>query len=566
VPPTIRINFYIMPRKKDGSACRRGRINSLLLKENNPVLNLKILEKKKFDFLEKLKQRFPLVEIFLVGGAVRDLLLSKKTQDYDFVIRRVKVKDLEEFLNSQGKVNLVGQTFGVFKFVPKGGDKQNPFDIALPRRDFSLGTGGYRDVEIQTNPGLSIKKDLSRRDFTINAMALKWEKFDKKGIGHWKIIDPYHGIKDLKKKIIRAVRNPKERFKEDYSRMLRGIRFSCQLGGFSAKGGPASGWEIEKKTWSALKSQMKFINKISREVKSVSNGKIVEPKVIEKRVVPYEVIAKEFLKAFIFNPVQAFDLYDQSGGFKELTPEVLKMKNCPQPENYHTEGDVWEHTRLSLEKLSSPNLEKKCGKGAPSSEVIIATLFHDLGKPYTIQTPEEHGTDRIRFNDHDVVGAKKAKKIAQRLKLSSPEKVGINIDEMAWLIEQHMVLIKGDITKMRPRTIEKYFFNPHYSGQKLLQISFADISATITKEGPVSFDKFNQMIERISGLKELSENKKELPKPLITGDDIMKEFNLSPGPRIGKLLELIRAGQLSKKIKNKEQALNFLKKKINKKS
>jgi len=548
-----------MPGKKD-------RICTLLIKKNNPVLNLKILEKKKFNFLEKLKQRFPLVEIFLVGGAVRDLLLSKKTQDYDFVIRRVKVKDLEEFLNSQGKVNLVGQTFGVFKFVPKGGDKQNPFDIALPRRDFSLGTGGYRDVEIQTNPGLSIKKDLSRRDFTINAMALKWEKFDKKGIGHWKIIDPYHGIKDLKKKIIRAVRNPKERFKEDYSRMLRGIRFSCQLGGFSAKGGPASGWEIEKKTWSALKSQMKFINKINREVKSVSNGKIVEPKVIEKRVVPYEVIAKEFLKAFIFNPVQAFDLYDQSGGFKELTPEVLKMKNCPQPENYHTEGDVWEHTRLSLEKLSSPNLEKKCGKGAPSSEVIIATLFHDLGKPYTIQTPEEHGTDRIRFNDHDVVGAKKAKKIAQRLKLSSPEKVGINIDEMAWLIEQHMVLIKGDITKMRPRTIEKYFFNPHYSGQKLLQISFADISATITKEGPVSFDKFNQMIERISGLKELSENKKELPKPLITGDDIMKEFNLSPGPRIGKLLELIRAGQLSKKIKNKEQALNFLKKKINKKS
>lgn len=532
---------------------KRARVNSLLVKKNNPVLNLKILDKKKFNFLEELKQRFPSAEIFLVGGAVRDLLLSRKTQDYDFVIRRVKVKALEEFLNSQGKVNLVGQTFGVFKFIPKGGDKQNPFDVALPRKDFSLGTGGYRDVEIQTSPGLSIKKDLGRRDFTINAMALKWEKFDKKGMGHWQIIDPYHGIEDLKKKIIRAVRNPKERFKEDYSRMLRAIRFACQLG-----------FEIEEKTWRALKGQIKFINKISRRVESVSSGKIVEPKVVEKRVVPYEVIAKEFLKAFVFHPVRAFDLYDQSGGFKELIPEVLKMKNCPQPENYHTEGDVWEHTHLSLEKLSSPNLKKKCGKGVLSNEVVMATLFHDLGKPYTIQTPEEHGTDRIRFNEHDVVGADKAKEIARRLKLSSPDKVGIDIDEMSWLIKQHMVLIKGDIIKMRPRTIEKYFFNPHYSGQKLLQVSFADISATITETGPLSFDKFNQMLERIHGLKELSESKKELPKSLITGDDIMKEFNLSPGPRIGKLLESVRTGQLSRRIKNKKQALDFLKKKVKK--
>jgi len=537
-----------MPGKKD-------RINSLLVKKNNPALNLKILEKKKFKFLEELKQRFPSAEVFLVGGAVRDLLLSRKTQDYDFVIRRVKVKALEEFLNSQGKVNLVGQTFGVFKFIPKKGDKQNPFDIALPRKDFSLGTGGYRDVEIQTSPGLSIKKDLSRRDFTINAMALKWEKFDKRGMGYWQIIDPYHGIKDLKKKIIRAVEDPKERFKEDYSRMLRAIRFSCQLD-----------FEIEKETWKALKSQMKFINKISRKVESVSSGRIVEAKVIEKRVVPYEVIAKEFLKAFSFNPAKAFDLYDQSNGFKELIPEVLKMKNCPQPKNYHMEGDVWKHTRLALEKLSSPDLKKRCGKGALSNEAIIATLFHDLGKPYTIQTPEADGTDRIRFNDHDGVGAEKAKKIAQRLKLSSPDKVGIDIDEMSCLIKQHMVLIKGDIAKMRPRTIEKYFFSPHYSGQKLLQVSFADISATITENGPLSFDKFNQMKERIHGLKKLSKSKKELPKPLITGDDIMKEFNLSPGPRIGKLLESVRTGQLSTRIKNKKQALDFLKKKAKKKS
>ena len=530
---------------------KKSRVNSLLAKKHNPILNLEVLKKKKFGFLEKLKQEFPLAEIFLVGGAVRDLLLPRKTQDYDFVIRKVKVKDLEKFLSTRGKVNLVGQTFGVFKFVPKGGDKHNPFDIALPRKDFSLGTGGYRDVEIQTSPGLSIKKDLSRRDFTINAMALKWEKFGKKGIGQWQIIDPYHGVEDLDKKLIRAVNNPKERFKEDYSRMLRAMRLACQLG-----------FEIEQETWQALKKQIKFINKIERKVESVPRGGIVEPKVIEKRVVPHEVIAKEFLKAFACQPAHAFDLYDQSGAFKELIPEVLKMKGCPQPENYHVEGDVWNHTRLSLEKLTSPDLKKKCGRGLLSNEVIIATLFHDLGKPYTIQTPEKHGTNRIRFNEHDVIGAEMAKKIAQKLKLSSPDKVGINIDEMAWLVQQHMILIRGDITKMRPRTIEKYFFNPHYSGQKLLQVSFADISATITEKGPLTFDKFNQMLERIDELKKLSKSKKELPKPLITGNDIMKEFNLSPGPQVGKLIELVREQQLNKKIKDKKKALKFLKKQV----
>jgi len=201
--------------------------------------------------------------------------------------------------------------------------------------------------------------------------------------------------------------------------------------------------ENRRKTWKAMKNKMSCLL------------------TFEKQIVPYEVIAKEFIKSFISNPVRAFDLYDESSAFKELIPEVLEMKNCPQPENYHTEGDVWEHTRLSLEKLNSPNLQKKCGKGIVSKEVIIATLFHDLGKPYTIQTPEKDGTNRIRFNDHDVVGAEKTEKIAQRLKFSSPDKIGINVDEMVWLVKQHMVLIKGDIAKMKPRTIEKIFFLIH---------------------------------------------------------------------------------------------------------
>jgi len=518
------------------------------------VLNMKTLDRNDFNFITNLKEKFPSAEIFLVGGAVRDMFLGKTTKDYDFVIRKVKINDLESFLSKQGEVNLVGQLFGVFKFTPRNGDKYNPFDIALPRRDFSLKTGGYRDVEIQTNPNLAIDKDLSRRDFTINAMALKWIGCNRKGGFKWQLADPYHGLDDLKRKIIRAVGRPQNRFAEDYSRMLRAIRLACQLN-----------FKIEEATWQALKEQMVFINKIDRKAETVYSRQIAESAMIEKRIVPYEVIAKEFIRAFSYNPVKAFDLCDQSNAFQELMPELLEMKGCPQPENYHTEGDVWQHTRLALKNLKSPAFRKFFSSEPVSNEVTIAVLFHDIGKPYTLQTPEKDNTDRIRFNEHDAVGAEKTKKILQQLKFSSPDKVGINVNETAWLVEQHMILIRGDIAKMRNRTIEKYFFNPAFSGEKLLQVSFADISATITDHGPVSFDKFNQMVGRIEALKKLSETKKELPKPVITGLDIMNKFGLPAGPRIGELLEIIREKQLNGKVRTREEALDFLKKKAGKK-
>jgi len=497
-------------------------------------------ENKDFRFLKDLEEEFPKAEIYLVGGAVRDLLLGRKCKDYDFIIREVEANDLQRFLEKRGKVNLVGKTFGVFKFVPFGGDIHNPFDIALPRTEHSLGTGGYRDFDVQSSPTLSIKEDLSRRDFTINAMA-----FD---IKNNKLIDPFNGLKDLKEKKIRAVRNPEERFKEDYSRMLRAIRLACQLN-----------LEIEKNTWKAIKQNITHLNDVIRRVEMVSEGPVAEQKISETRAVPYEVIAKEFLKSFYYNPVKAFDLYDKSGAFKEIMPEILKMKNCPQPENWHSEGDVWVHTRLALEKLNSPEFKKQFGDKKPSLQLILAVLFHDLGKPYTIKIPEKDGVDRIRFNEHDVIGAKIAKEICQRLKLSSPENYGIDPDKIAWLIQHHMLLVQGDVSKMRPSTIEKYFFNKNNPGEDLLKLSFVDISATIPKEKKDKFKEFKEMLKRIKEFKKLSKSKKELPEPILNGYEIMKEFNLGPGPLIGKLKTSLREKQLSGEIKNKEEAINFLK-------
>ncbi|MDA2935845.1 HD domain-containing protein [Patescibacteria group bacterium AH-259-L05] len=515
-------------------------------RKNKTSLNLEFLEKeKKFAFLKELREQFPKAEIYLVGGAVRDLLLGRETKDYDFVIRKVPANEIEPFLQNRGTVDLVGNTFGVFKFIPKEDDSHNKIDIALPRKDFALGTGGYRDVEIQSNPDLAIKEDLSRRDFTINAMAVEIKD------GKYKIVDPFNGQKDLKNKVIRAVGNPIDRFKEDYSRMLRALRFSCQLN-----------FDIEKSTWKAIKNKIKGLNEIKRNVELSSRGSIAEPKVIEHRVVPYEVIAKEFLKSFYENPVRAYELYDESGAFEQLIPELLKMKNCPQPEQYHTEGDVWAHIRMALGKLNSEEFQKEFGSEPLSKELIIATLFHDVGKPYTLQTPEEHGVDRIRCNDHDKVGAKVLEQICERLKLSSPPKVGVDCEKVVWMVGHHLLIAHSKGVKLKARTIERYFFNPQNPGDDLIKLAFVDISSTISSSGKPDFTQYNSLLEQIKNFKKLSPTKKGLPKALLNGNEIMNEFNLKPGRKIGKLKDLVREEQLQGNIKTKQQAIKFLKKHI----
>lgn len=467
-------------------------------------------------FIKRLKQAFPEAEIFLVGGAVRDSLLGRKIKDVDLVIRKVSKKNLEKFLTSQGRVNLVGKKFGVFKFVPNGSKNESEIDIALPRTEHSVNfSGAYKDFKINSDEKLEIKDDLSRRDFTINAMA-----FD---LITQKLIDPFNGQNDLNKRIIRTVGRPEQRFKEDYSRMLRAIRFSCQLG-----------FTISPQTQTVIKNNVKNLVK-------KTNG---------ENIVPFEVIAAELNKSFIVDPVTALELLDKNGVLKILIPELLKMKKCPQPVKWHAEGDVWKHTLIALKILRSPGFKKEFDEQPPSSELVWSIIFHDLGKPYTMTK-----TDRIRFNGHDVVSAQKFIEIANRLKIAS---AGVNVSDVILVIKKHMLLASSDISKIKNTTLEKYFFNPRFPGQLLLMLFFADISATIPKSGRPTFTDYKKITSRIKKLQPAQS--KILPRPVVNGRDLMKNFKLAPGPKIGNLLEILREGQLSGKIKTKKQGLDYIKK------
>ena len=134
---------------------------------NNQLISLFLKDFSKnpdFKFITKFYKAFPKGEIYLVGGKVRDILLQRASADYDFVVRLVEPKALEKFLAKEGKVNFVGKSFGVFRFVPKKFSLNEEIDIALPRTEESFLTGGYRDFDIQTDPALPIEEDLKRRD------------------------------------------------------------------------------------------------------------------------------------------------------------------------------------------------------------------------------------------------------------------------------------------------------------------------------------------------------------------------------------------------------------------
>ncbi|MCX6743011.1 MAG: CCA tRNA nucleotidyltransferase, partial [Candidatus Parcubacteria bacterium] len=234
-----------------------------------------------FSFVNKLLKKFPNSEIFLVGGKVRDILLQRTSYDYDFVVRNVNAKDLEKFLAKEGTVNLVGKSFGVFKFAPKKYTGFDPIDIALPRTEHSFNTGGYRDFDIQSDPKLPIAKDLARRDFTINALALNLKTNE--------LVDQFKGQEDILSKTIKTVGKSDERFQEDYTRMLRAIRFSIQLY-----------FKIEQSTYIT-------IQKMAPKIKDI----------------PAERITEEFNKIIISpNAEFGLQLLQKSNLLKYIIPEL----------------------------------------------------------------------------------------------------------------------------------------------------------------------------------------------------------------------------------------------------
>ena len=372
----------------------------------------------------------------------------------------------------------VGAHFGVIIVLEDGFQ----FEVATFRSDEAYIDGRHPSAVHFSSP----EEDARRRDFTINGMFLD-PASDK-------VIDLVGGQADIGAKLVRAIGEPAQRLAEDRLRMLRAVRFATALD-----------YRIDKRTWDALVASASSINQISAE-----------------RI--REEVVRIFLSS---NRVRGWDLLDASGLMSAILPELQAMKGVLQPEQFHPEGDVFVHTRLMLSLLPE----------TVSVPLVFAVLFHAVAKPVTARVDE---TGRIRFNEHDRIGAEMTEAIMRRLRFSRAE-----IEATVEMVRQHMVF--KDAPKMRVAKLKRFMARPTFDEE--LELHRVDCQSSHRM-----LDNYEFLLRK----REEFANEPIIPPPLVRGDDLIA-FGLKPGPKFGEILEAVETRQLEGKLRTRDEALNWVK-------
>ena len=325
---------------------------------------------------------------YLVGGCVRDFLLGQEPKDYDVATSANPAELIKLFPGS----HVVGAQFGVLLVMADAAQ----VEVATFRSDHDYQDGRRpASVTFEQDP----RMDVLRRDFTINGLLLDPETNE--------VIDYVGGRADLEAGIIRAIGDPKVRFREDRLRMLRAIRFAARLG-----------FAIEPATFQAIREQSVSIRSISAE-----------------RV--RDELTRMLTGA---HPRRAFELLQETGLLEEILPEVARMIGVEQPAEFHPEGDVWTHTMIMVDGLDNPSIT-----------LALGVLLHDVGKPVTF----ERAPDRIRFNGHVEAGVEIARGILNRLRFSNEE-----TEQVIALIANHMKF--KDVPRMKESKVKRFMRQPKF--------------------------------------------------------------------------------------------------------
>jgi len=478
------------------------------------------MERLKAEFREKefLIRHFD-GDVYAVGGYVRDLIRGIPSEDVDILITHHPVEEIIKKIKSYGKVDLVGKSFGVIKFTIN----RKTYDIALPRRDMPKESEvrGHKDFIISANPDIPIERDLQRRDFRCNSIALRL--IDNT------LIDPFGSLEDIRAKIIRLT-NPKA-FPEDPLRVFRAARFASVLN-----------FSIDTEIYDSSKD-------------------------IDLSGLSVERVNEEIFKSLLLSPLPSSGLEElfKLGVLRQLFPELYSLTLSIQDSIFHPEKDlfghhtVWHHTKLTVDQAKRLadrfhlNQEKKL-------TLLLAALYHDVGKPGTAQWEYKKGRMVITNNGHDVASEKITKKIFDRFRIFSWN--GYNLRKIALsLIRCHH---RASELWQNKEIITKKAFNRLAADtdgeiELLVYLDAADRAGRedkpvrgLDEEGTWLLKKFDEL--NVS---------KETIKPIIMGRDLLK-MGQSTGPSMGRILKKLYQLQLDNEFETKEEGLKIAEKLIKK--
>lgn len=426
-------------------------------------------------YILDIKQKFIEAgfEIYLVGGSVRDLLYKREITDWDLTTNATPEQMLILFPDA-----IYENSFGTVGIkIPELKEIEHKGIVEVTTFRTEKGYNDRRHPE-SVSWGKTVQEDLSRRDFTINAMALRLESRIKNQ--ELRIIDPYEGQRDLKDRIIRAVGDPSKRFKEDALRLMRAIRFASQLG-----------FTIEDKTLIEIKNDAELLSEIANE------------RIRDELV---KILASDY-------PYEGIMLLKNTGLTSQIIPELLEGVGISQarPGRHHTE-DVFTHNVLSL---------KYCTSKDPI--VRFATLIHDIGKP-RIKSEDKDGL--VIFYNHEIKGARMAYEIADRLRFSKKEQ-----EKIAKLVRWHMFTVDEHITDAAVRRFIRRIGVENVKDMMDLRVGDRLGGGTQTAES-WRLKLFKKRLEE-----QLAPEPFSIKDLAIDGNDIIKELNIKPGPKVGEILQ-----------------------------
>lgn len=478
------------------------------------MLNLQRIFLKKISLPQILKEFYKVFEqngfeAYLVGGAVRDICLNKKASDWD-VATNATPQDVMK----------------MFKFVVPTGFEHGTVTVHFHKAEIEVTTfrteSGYSDARHpdKINYAATINEDLARRDFTMNAIAVN--------LKNGRLTDPYHGQKDIKKKLIRTVGNPLERFMEDGLRPIRALRFASKLG-----------FAIEKKTFDAI-----FDNEVQKKVLSIS---------IERFRDEFEKILKSK------KPSVGLKLMEKTGILQLFISELSKCRGVIQSDyrGFH-KFDVLDHLFYACDGAVQEKLN-----------VRLAALFHDIGKPdakkivtqqaLNIKTGKTENVETITFYNHEKISRDITEKVLTRLKFSNDM-----IKNVCHLVNEHMfhyetnwtnAAVRRFIIRVKPENLEDLF-----------DLRFSDMYGMWNQKVEIKYSAsvglLLELKERIKSELE-KQNALSLKSLKVKGNDLIEQ-NIAFGKKIGEVLNhLLECVIEDPELNDKEKLLRIARSYVN---